>query len=64
MPACPECENAIDIDTDDVEEGDVVACEECGTEFEIVATDPLQLSQVEEGVYDDEEDALKDEEEE
>jgi alpha-aminoadipate carrier protein LysW len=64
MPACPECENAIDINTDDVEEGDVVACEECGTEFEVVTTDPLQLSQVEEGIYDDEEDNLKDEEEE
>ena len=47
MPACPECENALDIDTDDVEEGDVVACDECGTEFDIIATDPLELSQVE-----------------
>jgi alpha-aminoadipate carrier protein LysW len=64
MPACPECESALDIDTDDVEEGDVIACEECGTEFEVVATDPLQLSQVEEEGYDDEDEELRDEEEE
>jgi alpha-aminoadipate/glutamate carrier protein LysW len=63
MPACPECESALDIDADDVEEGDVVSCEECGTEFEIVTTEPLQLSQVEDG-YDDEDEDLKDEEEE
>jgi alpha-aminoadipate carrier protein LysW len=63
MPACPECESALDVDADDVEEGDVVSCEECGTEFEVVATEPLQLSQVEDG-YDDEEEELKDEEEE
>ncbi len=64
MPACPECENALVIDTDEVEEGDVVSCEECGTEFEVVATEPLQLSQVEDEGYDDEEEDLREEEEE
>jgi alpha-aminoadipate carrier protein LysW len=64
MPACPECENALVIDTDEVEEGDVVSCEECGTEFEVVATEPLQLSQVEDEGYDDEEAEPREEEEE
>jgi alpha-aminoadipate carrier protein LysW len=64
MPACPECENALVIDTDEVEEGDVVSCEECGTEFEVVATEPLQLSQVEDEGYDDEDADLREEEEE
>jgi alpha-aminoadipate carrier protein LysW len=63
MPACPECENALDVDTEDVEEGDVISCDECGTEFEVIATEPLQLSQVEDG-YDDEDEELKVEEEE
>ena len=63
MPACPECESALDIDAEDVEEGDVVACDECGAEFEIVATEPLQLSQLEDG-YDDEDEDLREEEEE
>jgi alpha-aminoadipate carrier protein LysW len=64
MPACPECENALVIDTDEVEEGDVVSCEECGTEFEVVATEPLQLSQVEDEGYDDEDAEPREEEEE
>ena len=64
MPVCPECENALDVDTEDVEEGDVVACDECGSEFEVVATEPLQLSQVEDAGYDEEEEEPREEEEE
>jgi alpha-aminoadipate carrier protein LysW len=63
MPICPECESVLDFDVEDVEEGDVIVCDECGTEFEIVATDPLELSKVEEG-YEDEEEEVEDEEEE
>ncbi len=47
---CPECDNALDIDADDVEEGDSVTCDECGTEFEIVATDPLELARTDEEI--------------
>jgi len=63
MPSCPECENNLDIELDEVEEGDVIACEECGTEFEVVGVEPLELSRVEDD-YDEEEDELYDEEEE
>ncbi len=59
---CPECESALDFDEEEVEEGDVVVCDECGTEYEIVATDPLELSKVEEG-YEDEEEPAEEEEE-
>ena len=63
MPTCPECENALDIEVDEIEEGDVVACEECGTEYEVVGVEPLELSRVgEEG--DEDEDEYYDEEEE
>jgi alpha-aminoadipate carrier protein LysW len=48
---------------DEVEEGDVVACEECGTEYEIVGVEPLELTRL--GDEDDEDDdELNDEEEE
>ena len=63
MPTCPECENDLDIELDEVEEGDVVACEECGTEFEVVGVEPLELSRVDAG-YDDEEEFFEEEEEE
>jgi alpha-aminoadipate/glutamate carrier protein LysW len=63
MPSCPECENELDIEVDEIEEGDVVACEECGSEFEVVAVDPLELARIEEEL-EEEEDVLDDDEEE
>ncbi len=64
MTSCPDCENNLDIDVDEVEEGDVVACDECGTEYEIVGVDPLELSKVEEGIEEDDEDYHDEDEEE
>lgn len=63
MPVCPECESALDVDTEDVEEGDVVSCDECGTELEVVGTDPLELSRVDEEGYEDEDEESATEEE-
>ncbi|MGA3333977.1 MAG: hypothetical protein ABSC62_07410 [Terracidiphilus sp.] len=62
MPSCPECESELDIEVDEVEEGDVITCEECGAEFEVVGVEPLELARVEEGLG--EEDDLNEEDEE
>jgi alpha-aminoadipate carrier protein LysW len=59
MFACPECENDLDIEEDEVDEGEIVSCPECGTDFEIVTTNPLELNRVE----DEEEDEEEEEEE-
>ena len=64
MPACPECENDLDIELDEVEEGDVVACDECGTEYEVVGVEPLELSRVDDGLDEDDEEGYDEEEEE
>ena len=64
MTSCPECENDLDIDVEEVEEGDVVACDECGTEYEVVGVEPLELSKVEEGIDEDDDFLEEDEEEE
>ena len=64
MTSCPECENNLDIDVEEVEEGDVVACDECGTEYEIVGVEPLELSKVEDGIDEDDDFLEEDEEEE
>ena len=64
MTSCPECENELDIELEEVEEGDVVACDECGTEYEIVGIDPLELSKVEDTIVDDEDVLVEEEEEE
>ncbi len=54
MPSCPECENDLDVELDELEEGDVVACEECGTEYEVVGVEPLELARVDTDPLDDE----------
>jgi alpha-aminoadipate carrier protein LysW len=61
---CPECDNPLDIDVDDVEEGEIVTCDECGTELEIVSSDPLELAAVDAEGYDDEEEGPADDDEE
>jgi len=64
VPSCPECENELDVELDEVEEGDVVACDECGTEYEVVGTEPLELARVDEDLDDDDEPFEEEEEEE
>jgi alpha-aminoadipate/glutamate carrier protein LysW len=60
MVYCPECETDLDIDADEVDEGEVVSCPECGTDFEIVTIDPLELKPVEEGYQEEEEEETED----
>jgi alpha-aminoadipate carrier protein LysW len=63
VPSCPECENELDVELDEVEEGDIVTCEECGIEYEIVGVEPLELARVDEEL-DEDDDLFEDEEEE
>ena len=63
MPSCPECENDLDIEMDEVSEGDVVACDECGTEYEVVGVEPLELVRAGADLDEDDEDLLDEEEE-
>jgi len=58
MVLCPECETDLDIEEDEVDEGEIVSCPECGTDFEVVTTNPLELNPIEE------EDEAEEEEEE
>ncbi len=63
MVYCPECETDLDIDEEEVDEGEVVSCPECGTDFEVITTNPIELKPVdEEGYEDDEDDEDADEE--
>jgi alpha-aminoadipate/glutamate carrier protein LysW len=55
MVLCPECENKLDFDEEEVDEGEVISCPECGTDFEVVTTNPLELKAVEEGYEEEDE---------
>lgn len=55
MAFCPDCEAAIDLEEDDVEEGQTMDCPECGAELEVVNTNPLELDVISPGEEDEEE---------
>lgn len=50
--ACPECSEEVYVDAES-EQGDVVSCDECGTDLEIVGLDPIEVDVYEEGGADD-----------
>jgi alpha-aminoadipate carrier protein LysW len=52
---CPECDTNLDIEEDEVDEGEIISCPECGTDFEVVTANPLELKAVEEGYEEEEE---------
>ena len=54
---CPECDEEVFVDAES-EQGDIISCEECGTDLEIVGLDPIELDISEEKDFED-----KDEEE-
>jgi alpha-aminoadipate carrier protein LysW len=63
VPNCQECENELDLEVDELEEGDVVACDECGTEYEVVSVEPLELARISTD-EDEEEEPFEEKEEE
>jgi alpha-aminoadipate carrier protein LysW len=61
MVLCPECESDLDIEEDELDEGEIVSCVECGSDFEVVGVEPLELAKISE---DDDEDEDSDDDEE
>jgi alpha-aminoadipate/glutamate carrier protein LysW len=45
---CPECDEEVYVDADS-EQGDVVSCDECGADLEVVGLDPIELDLYEGG---------------
>ena len=63
MVLCPECESDLDIEEDELDEGEIVSCTECGTDFEVVGVGPLELARISEEDEEDEELGEDDEDE-
>jgi alpha-aminoadipate carrier protein LysW len=62
MVTCPVCDAELEIDEDEVDEGDTITCDECGADLRVVGTDPLDLEPLEE--EEEEEETLDFDEEE
>ncbi len=59
MVRCPKCAAEIDLDEDEVEEGELLNCPECDAGLEVVQTHPVQVNRI----ADDDEDEEDEEEE-
>lgn len=63
MAICPECETDLDLDEEELDEGEIVSCPECGTDFEVITANPLELNPVSELDEDEDDDDVDEEDE-
>jgi alpha-aminoadipate carrier protein LysW len=66
MVNCPQCDAAIDVDEDELDEGDIISCDECGATLRVTGVSPLELTSEDEDDedFDDEDYDYDDEDEE
>jgi alpha-aminoadipate carrier protein LysW len=60
MVNCPLCDAAIDVEEDELDEGDPLICEECGSNLIVSGTNPLELNPEVDSADDDEEELDED----
>ena len=71
MVSCPKCDGAIDVEEEELDEGDVLSCDECGAALKVASLHPVELEPEKENEaseedldYDEDEDEEDDEKEE
>jgi alpha-aminoadipate/glutamate carrier protein LysW len=62
MISCPKCDAPIDVEEEDLDEGDLLSCDECGASLAVSSVNPVEL-QLEDEKDEDEEDYDYDEDE-
>jgi len=53
MVTCPKCNASIDVEEDELDEGDVLSCDECGAALTVASVNPIELESEEEAAHDD-----------
>jgi alpha-aminoadipate/glutamate carrier protein LysW len=56
MVNCPNCDAVIDLDVEELDEGDSLTCDECGADLSVTGLDPLELETAEDEDEEEEED--------
>ena len=64
MVNCPVCDGVLDIEEDELDEGDEFTCDECGAELAVTGTEPLEIETVSDEDEDEDEDDLDEDEDE
>jgi alpha-aminoadipate carrier protein LysW len=55
MVNCPNCDAVMDLEVEDLDEGDTLTCDECGADLSVTGLDPLELETSEDEDEDEEE---------
>jgi len=53
MVSCPKCDAVIDVEEEELDEGDILSCDECGASLTVTSVNPVELESEDE---DDDED--------
>ena len=53
MVSCPKCDSPIDVEEEELDEGDVLSCDECGASLSVASLHPVELESEEESDNDD-----------
>jgi len=56
MATCPECDAEIEVDEFEVDEGDSLSCDECGSNLKVVSLSPLEFDLASDEDDEDDED--------
>jgi alpha-aminoadipate carrier protein LysW len=71
MVSCPKCDSSIDVEEEELDEGDVLSCDECGASLTVASVNPVELEMEgdddeddDDFDYDEDEDDDEDEDEE
>ena len=54
MVSCPKCDAPIDVEEEELDEGDVLACDECGASLTVASVNPVELESEDQEDEDDE----------
>ena len=64
MVNCPKCDSVIDVEEEDLDEGDLLSCDECGASLTVTSVNPVELETEDGGgAKDDDEDDYDDDDE-
>lgn len=72
MVNCPKCDASIDVEEEELDEGDILSCDECGAALKVASVNPVELESEDEKTEkdddfdfdEDDDDEEEDEEEE
>lgn len=54
MVTCPKCEAPLDVEEEELDEGDVLSCDECGASLTVASVNPVEIDSDDEAVGGDE----------